>query len=181
MKKLIIALFLPLFISGCGEKPSKSNEINLYSQRHYEVDKLQYKKFEESTGIKVNVIKANADELIERMTQYNELGYKKLIDPKYQLPDIPRIVKEVIDDYDAGNVPSALTGKSQSPPIQVPQVKSISPKQQSLDKLKELREELRDNKKKYNKDEIAQMEADIKKLADELEGKQKNIFDKTGL
>ena len=121
------------------------------------------------------------DELIERMTQYNELGYKKLIDPKYQLPDIPRIVKEVIDDYDAGNVPSALTGKSQSPPIQVPQVKSISPKQQSLDKLKELREELRDNKKKYNKDEIAQMEADIKKLADELEGKQKNIFDKTGL
>ena len=67
MKKLIIALFLPLFISGCGEKPSKSNEINLYSQRHYEVDKLQYKKFEESTGIKVNVIKANADELIERM------------------------------------------------------------------------------------------------------------------
>lgn len=67
MKKLIIALFLPLFISGCVEKPSKSNEINLYSQRHYEVDKLQYKKFEESTGIKVNVIKANADELIERM------------------------------------------------------------------------------------------------------------------
>ena len=67
MKKIIVALVLSFFLSGCSEKPSKTNEINLYSQRHYEVDKLQYKKFEESTGIKVNVIKANADELIERM------------------------------------------------------------------------------------------------------------------
>ena len=57
---------------GCSETPSKSKEINLYSQRHYEVDKLQYKKFEESTGIKVNVIKANADELIERMRNEGE-------------------------------------------------------------------------------------------------------------
>ena len=67
MKKIIFALVLSFTLVGCSETPSKSKEINLYSQRHYEVDKLQYKKFEESTGIKVNVIKANADELIERM------------------------------------------------------------------------------------------------------------------
>ena len=43
------------------------NEVNLYSQRHYSVDELQYKNFTDKTGIKVNVVKANADELIERL------------------------------------------------------------------------------------------------------------------
>ena len=46
---------------------NKSKEINIYSQRHYDSDKMQYKKFEEKTGIKVNVTKAGADELIQRM------------------------------------------------------------------------------------------------------------------
>jgi iron(III) transport system substrate-binding protein len=44
-----------------------SNEINIYSQRHYNVDEIQYENFEKLTGIKVNVTKANADELIQRM------------------------------------------------------------------------------------------------------------------
>ena len=39
----------------------------MYSQRHYDVDQIQYDNFEKITGIKVNVIKANADELIQRM------------------------------------------------------------------------------------------------------------------
>jgi len=99
----------------------------------------------------------------------------------YNLKDVRKLIDEIDADYDAGNVPSALGGKSQSPPTQVQQVKSVSPKQQSLNKLKELRKELKDNKKKYNKDEITQMKADIKKLADELEGKQKSIFNRTGL
>jgi iron(III) transport system substrate-binding protein len=46
---------------------NKSKEINIYSQRHYDSDKMQYKKFEEKTGIKVNVTKAGADELIQRL------------------------------------------------------------------------------------------------------------------
>ena len=46
---------------------NKIKEINIYSQRHYDSDKMQYKKFEEKTGIKVNVTKAGADELIQRM------------------------------------------------------------------------------------------------------------------
>ena len=48
----------------------KNNEINIYSQRHYQVDKKQYQNFEKKTGIKINVIKAGADELLERL--YNE-------------------------------------------------------------------------------------------------------------
>ena len=55
-----------LFIISCSNE-KKSNEINLYSQRHYAVDKKQYENFEKLTGIKGNVVKANADELIERL------------------------------------------------------------------------------------------------------------------
>ena len=55
-----------LFLS-CDNNEKKSNEVNLYSQRHYKVDEKQYEAFEKETGIKVNVVKANADELIERL------------------------------------------------------------------------------------------------------------------
>ena len=44
----------------------------MYSQRHYDVDQLQYDNFEKITGIKVNVIKANADELIQRIKNEGE-------------------------------------------------------------------------------------------------------------
>ena len=63
--KLIIVAFLAL--SSCTTEQKSSNEVNLYSQRHYTVDEKQYEAFELETGIKVNVIKANADELIERL------------------------------------------------------------------------------------------------------------------
>ena len=41
--------------------------MNLYTSRHYDVDNDLYKKFEKETGIKVNLIKGEADELIERI------------------------------------------------------------------------------------------------------------------
>ena len=62
----ILFLFI-LIASACSINNETSNEINLYSQRHYAVDELQYNNFTEKTGIKVNVVKANADELIERL------------------------------------------------------------------------------------------------------------------
>ena len=58
--------------SSCNKSEKTSNQINIYSQRHYEVDKKQYEAFEELTGIKVNVIKSNADELIERLKNEGE-------------------------------------------------------------------------------------------------------------
>ena len=66
MKKIIYLLTVVLFAS-CVQNKKESNEINIYSQRHYNVDEIQYKNFEKLTGIKVNVTKANADELIQRM------------------------------------------------------------------------------------------------------------------
>ena len=57
---------------SCDSNEKKSEEVNLYSQRHYSVDELQYENFTKLTGIKVNVIKANADELIERLKNEGE-------------------------------------------------------------------------------------------------------------
>ena len=65
MKNIIFLLSILAF--SCSTNKEMVNEVNLYSQRHYAVDELQYKNFTEKTGIKVNVIKANADELIQRM------------------------------------------------------------------------------------------------------------------
>tara|TARA_Y100000766_G_scaffold46052_2_gene36268 strand:- start:447 stop:1469 length:1023 start_codon:yes stop_codon:yes gene_type:complete len=61
-----------MILASCSTQNEESNEVNLYSQRHYSVDELQYKNFTEKTGIKVNVVKANADELIERLKNEGE-------------------------------------------------------------------------------------------------------------
>jgi len=66
MKNYIYLAVIAL-LSSCVPNANKSKEINIYSQRHYDSDKMQYKKFEEKTGIKVNVTKAGADELIQRL------------------------------------------------------------------------------------------------------------------
>ncbi|XKE53454.1 Fe(3+) ABC transporter substrate-binding protein [Sutcliffiella horikoshii] len=45
----------------------ESGEVNVYTSRHYEADQMLYKKFEEETGIKVNVVEGKGDELMERL------------------------------------------------------------------------------------------------------------------
>ncbi len=47
-------------------------QINVYSHRHYDSDKILFKKFTDQTGIKVNVIKGSADQLIERLISEGE-------------------------------------------------------------------------------------------------------------
>jgi iron(III) transport system substrate-binding protein len=47
--------------------PAFANELTLYSHRHYESDDALFAAFTKQTGIKVNVVKAGADELIERL------------------------------------------------------------------------------------------------------------------
>ena len=68
INKNILNFILCTVLLSCNVE--KNNEINIYSQRHYQVDKKQYENFEKKTGIKINVIKAGADELLERL--YNE-------------------------------------------------------------------------------------------------------------
>ena len=42
-------------------------DINIYTHRHYDSDKILFKKFTDMSGIKVNVIKGSADQLIQRL------------------------------------------------------------------------------------------------------------------
>ncbi|MEM7024534.1 MAG: Fe(3+) ABC transporter substrate-binding protein [Pseudomonadota bacterium] len=44
-----------------------ADEVNLYSSRHYDTDQALYDNFTAATGVEVNLIEGNADELIERI------------------------------------------------------------------------------------------------------------------
>ncbi len=66
MLKKIVAKTL-LGVCVLGSSLVASNEVNVYSHRHYDTDKKLFKMFEEKTGIKVNVVKAKASALIKRI------------------------------------------------------------------------------------------------------------------
>lgn len=48
------------------------NAVNLYSSRHYDTDDALYDNFEALTGIRVNLVEAEADQLIERIKSEGE-------------------------------------------------------------------------------------------------------------
>ena len=56
----LVAGAVPALAQGGGE-------LNLYSSRHYDTDERLYSDFTDATGITINRIEGNADELIERM------------------------------------------------------------------------------------------------------------------
>ena len=69
-----------LSLAACGQQqpaetetaantvaPGAGGVVNLYTARHYDADQLIYDAFAKETGIRVNLIEANPDMLIERM------------------------------------------------------------------------------------------------------------------
>ena len=60
--KALTALALVLTASAAFAE----GEVNIYSSRHYDTDERLYSDFTDATGITVNRIEGNADELIER-------------------------------------------------------------------------------------------------------------------
>ena len=44
-----------------------ADELNLYSARHYDSDERLYDAFTEETGIEVNILEGDSDQLIERI------------------------------------------------------------------------------------------------------------------
>jgi iron(III) transport system substrate-binding protein len=64
----LLMLVLAYFITGCGSQGGeKTQVVNVYTHRHYETDQQLFDKFTEQTGIKVNVVSASADELIQKL------------------------------------------------------------------------------------------------------------------
>lgn len=81
-KKFIgLFFFLSLLVvAGCSNsaneeattnnsKEQNKGEVNLYTSRHYETDDALYEAFTKETGIKVNVVKGEENELIERLSR----------------------------------------------------------------------------------------------------------------
>lgn len=66
MKKIYLILSITIFYTNVEA------QINVYSHRHYDSDKILFKKFTDETGIKINVIKGSADQLIERLISEGE-------------------------------------------------------------------------------------------------------------
>ncbi|MFT6717940.1 MAG: iron(III) transport system substrate-binding protein [Sphingobacteriales bacterium] len=75
---IILSSLLILGLASCTQDKN-AEEVNIYTHRHYEIDKTLYHQFEETTGIQVNVLKASADELIERVKREGENSPADLI------------------------------------------------------------------------------------------------------
>jgi iron(III) transport system substrate-binding protein len=54
-------------IGLCAAGVASAAEVNVYSSRHYDTDQQLYDDFTEATGITINLIEGNAEELIERI------------------------------------------------------------------------------------------------------------------
>lgn len=69
MKKIgWLTLCSLILLVSCQINPKKGdNIVNVYTHRHYDADQELFDQFTEETGIKVNVVSASADELIQKM------------------------------------------------------------------------------------------------------------------
>jgi iron(III) transport system substrate-binding protein len=70
---ILLTAFYSIVLFSCSPKSNevvKEEEkiVNVYTHRHYDVDQQLYDQFEKETGIKVNIVKATADELLVRLT-----------------------------------------------------------------------------------------------------------------
>ena len=67
-----LAALLGTAIAASTLTAAQAQELNLYSSRHYDTDERLYSDFTEATGITINRIEGNADELIARMVAEGE-------------------------------------------------------------------------------------------------------------
>ena len=67
-----------LILAACGQSGDSAapatdpGVVNVYSSRHYDADEALYARFTEQTGIRVNVVEGNADQLIARLRAEGE-------------------------------------------------------------------------------------------------------------
>lgn len=84
-QKGIAASVLLVMAIGCTSQPSNDSAtqsqevpevdagvVNVYSARHYDTDEDLYERFSQQTGIEVNVIEGESDELLERIQAEGE-------------------------------------------------------------------------------------------------------------
>lgn len=66
---LVILILLTTILGSCTKT---TEEVNVYSARHYRSDEVLFKSFTARTGIRVNLIKGDSDQLINRLAMEGE-------------------------------------------------------------------------------------------------------------
>lgn len=96
---LTVALASVFVLGSCGssaegetnavenEVAEVQEELNIYTDRHYEVDRVLYDLFEAETGIKVNILPGNPEELLSRMKNEGDRGFADI----YFTADVARL------------------------------------------------------------------------------------------
>lgn len=73
-------LLIPtLFFISCKDTSSDKNVVNVYTHRHYKADDALFSQFTKETGIKVNIVNASADELIQRLETEGEASQADIL------------------------------------------------------------------------------------------------------
>ncbi|MGO2581307.1 MAG: Fe(3+) ABC transporter substrate-binding protein [Halomonas sp.] len=68
MKKVRLTASVAAIMAGSAFASSAlADAVNIYSARHYDSDEILYKAFTDETGIDVNVLEGDSDQLMERM------------------------------------------------------------------------------------------------------------------
>ncbi|MEO1236707.1 MAG: Fe(3+) ABC transporter substrate-binding protein [Planctomycetota bacterium] len=73
----LLAVGLGVLTLGVAMLPAAvapADEVNVYTSRHYDTDDLLYDRFTRQTGIEVNIIEANTDDLLARLQREGELS-----------------------------------------------------------------------------------------------------------
>src|SRR5690606_34494204 len=63
----LTGLVLGLASVAVDNSAAAEDELNIYSARHYDTDSRLFKGFTEETGIKINLIEGNGEELVARI------------------------------------------------------------------------------------------------------------------
>jgi iron(III) transport system substrate-binding protein len=63
----LLSLAVGLMIPLTGHSQNQETVLNLYSARHYQTDEALYKNFTAKTGIKINLLEAGDEPLLERL------------------------------------------------------------------------------------------------------------------
>ncbi|AUD63840.1 Fe(3+) ABC transporter substrate-binding protein [Tenericutes bacterium MO-XQ] len=69
---LFLMLIMIFTLSACQLNQAGEKSLTIYTERHYDTDQLLYDQFTEETGIKINLVRDEADKLITRLENEGE-------------------------------------------------------------------------------------------------------------
>lgn len=120
----VTAIMAMGILAGCSSKKAEAQDtsnasgekvVNVYSARHYDVDKKLFNDFEAETGIKVNLVDGKSDELIERMAREGENSpadvFLTVGAENISLLKGKNLIQEISSEKIENNIPQEYRGK----------------------------------------------------------------------